>query len=112
MSMLCSARCCKYEQAKKRKVLMRRIERELDISRYVRQQIMFAGIFRALMSKKSRLLSKRNYAFFEPAKDECSSTSSSGSEPEYRSPSRKQHDLEHNLREQMVKHRAQLRPSL
>lgn len=34
---LCSMRVCKNDQFRKRKALIRRIERELDVSRYVRR---------------------------------------------------------------------------
>jgi hypothetical protein len=50
---LCSMWICKdsHSKAKKRKVLMRRIGRELDVSNFIRRQIILSGILKALTTK-------------------------------------------------------------
>lgn len=50
--------CCQNKQARKRKVMMRRIERELDLARFIKQQIISAGVLKAITNKKTRILAR------------------------------------------------------
>ncbi len=46
---------------KLRKVGLRRIERELDVARFIRKQLATTAIINALTTKNERIYLKRNY---------------------------------------------------
>ena len=56
---------------------MRRIERELDVARFIRKQIAMSAIIKALTTKAERIYLKNNYRFMLEADSEISTTSES-----------------------------------
>ena len=59
---------------------LRRIERELDVAYFIRKQMIFAGLIKALTTKLQRQLARRRYSLIVGEPDEDSSTESSGSD--------------------------------
>ena len=60
-----------------RKVGLRRIERELDVARFIRKQLAMTAIIKALTTKAERNCLKQNYRFMLEEDEEISTTSDS-----------------------------------
>ena len=60
-----------------RAVGSRRIEREMDITRFIRNQYILRAIIRSKTSKKERALARRNYRLIVDCSSEKDSTESS-----------------------------------
>jgi hypothetical protein len=60
-----------------REVGSRRIERELDITRFIRNQSIIRAILRSKTTKKERALARRNYRLIVDSSSEQHTTSSS-----------------------------------
>ncbi len=67
-------------QTKLRKKGLLRIERELDVSRFIRKQIAMTAIIKALTTKSERIFLKQNYRFMLGDDSEISTTSESEQE--------------------------------
>ena len=63
----------------KRKVGLRRINRELDIVHFLRKQIIFETIIKAMTTKYERFLARKNYRLMVPDTDELLTTTESDS---------------------------------
>jgi hypothetical protein len=79
--LLVCCRCCgfckKSRQEFIRSVGKRRIERELDITRFIRNQLILSAIIRSNTSKKERALARRNYRLIVDCSSEQDCTGSS-----------------------------------
>ncbi len=69
-----------HRLTKLRKKGLRRIERELDVSRFIRKQIAMTAIIKALTTKAERKYLKQNYRFMLGDDSEISTTSESEQE--------------------------------
>lgn len=81
---------------------MRRIDRELDIARFVRNQILLSGIIKALTTRDQRQIAKRRYALILNKKSDPKTTEDTHSDVDitiYPPIDR----FEHNLQSQMNK---------
>ena len=56
--------------------MMERIERELDITTYIRRQITISNYIKATTTKNARNLTRHSYSFMEPDESEWGSTES------------------------------------
>ena len=72
--------CRKHKLTLIREVGMRRIERELDVTRFIRNQLKIQAVINALTTKKERVYLKHNYRFMLGDENEVSDTSESVSE--------------------------------
>ena len=73
----CCGYCSKSRQEMIRAVGSRRIERELDITRFIRNQYILRAIIRSKTSKKERALARRTYRLIVDCSSEKDSTESS-----------------------------------
>jgi hypothetical protein len=69
-----------HKLTKLREVGLRRIERELDVSRFIRKQITMTAIIKALTTNAERSCLKNNYRFMLGDDKEVLTTSESDSE--------------------------------
>ena len=63
--------------------MMERIERELDITTYIRRQITISNYIKATTTKNARNLTRHSYSFMEPDESEWGSTESQGCSDNY-----------------------------
>ena len=75
-----SCLCRKHKLTLFREVGLRRIERELDVTRFIRNQLKIQAIINALTTKKERVFLKHNYRFMLGDENEVSDTFESASE--------------------------------
>lgn len=59
---------------------LRRIEREMDVTKYIRSQLILTAILKALTTKQERIFLKHNYRFMIGDDEETSTTSESESD--------------------------------
>jgi len=74
---------CSTQARREKKIrnkLVKRMERELDIAHFIRNQILLRSYIRAGTTKNARLLARHNYALMKPDSNELSSTPDSGSD--------------------------------
>ena len=68
------------------KVASRRIDRELDLTYFIRKQLMTSAILNALTSKQERVLVRKNYRLTLSSKTQAASDSNTTTESDNRAP--------------------------